>query len=127
MFSAKAALSDPRRDLRTRMHLQLAPDVLDVRFGRPWRDRQPRSNGMIRQPLGDQPGHFELTVSEWQPRTRGLTQESEHRAQHPCPVPVVEKVAGTRQREQRCTRDQRGYFLPELESCGPVALTVHDR
>ena len=31
MFSAKAALSDPRRDLRTRMHLQLAPDVLDVR------------------------------------------------------------------------------------------------
>lgn len=39
-------LGYPRRDLCTRMHLQLAPDVLDMRFGRPRRHRQAHRDGM---------------------------------------------------------------------------------
>jgi len=60
---------------------------------------------MVRQPLGDQPSHFKLAVSERRSRARRLAQESEQRVQHPNPVAVVEEVAGTGQREQCGSRD----------------------
>ena len=95
MLSAKPVLGHPRRDLRTRMHSQLAPDVLEVRLRRPRRDRQPHSNGMVGQPLGDQPGYLKLTVSERHSRARRLAEEAEHGAQRPSPVPVIKETAGT--------------------------------
>src|SRR5215469_15574240 len=124
---AEPVLGHPRRDLGTRMHLQLAPDVLHVRFGRPRRDRQAPGDGVIGQPRRDQFGHLELPVGEPRPRARGPAQETQRRFQDRWPVTVVEQVAGTRQRDQRRLRDQRGDLTPQLEPGAPVPLAVQDR
>jgi hypothetical protein len=86
-------LGHPRRDLGTRVHLQLAPDVLHVRLGGPRRHRQAPGDGLVGQPPGDQLGHLELTVREPRPRARRLAQEAERRIQDREPVAVVEQVA----------------------------------
>src|SRR6478609_6742751 len=54
----------PGRDLGPGIHLELAPDVLDVRFGGPRRDRQAAGDGLIGEPLGDEFGHLELALRE---------------------------------------------------------------
>src|ERR1700750_2941385 len=54
----------PRRDLGPGIHAELAPDVLDVRFGGPRRDKQAAGDGLVGEALGDEFGHLELALSE---------------------------------------------------------------
>src|SRR5215469_6543043 len=121
---AEPVLGHPRRDLGTGMHLQLAPDVFHVRFGCPRRDRQAPGDGVIGQPRGDQFGYLELPVGEPRPRALRLAQETQHRFKDGWPVAMVEQVAGTRQRDQRRTGDQRGDLTPQLELGALVPLAV---
>ncbi len=57
----------PSCDLGPRAHLQLAPDVLDVRFRGPRRDGQAHRDAMVGQPGRDQPGHLQFTAGEARP------------------------------------------------------------
>src|ERR1700750_581055 len=80
----------PGRDLGPGIHVELAPDVLDVRFGGPRRDRQAGGGGLVGEPLGDEFGHLELALSELGLLARPFGQKIDHRLRYGPPVTVVE-------------------------------------
>ena len=96
-------------------------------LGGPRRYGQAPGDGAVGQSCCDQVRHLELALGEPWPRVRGFVQETDRRLKHPFPVAVVVQVAGSRQRDQRRPRDERGDLAPKFEPGTFVPLAVQDR
>ena len=126
--AAEPVLGDPRRDLGPGAHLQLAPDVLDVRLGRARRDRQAGGDGVLVSPSAtsaatssSRPVSCGPAAAPGSPRKPSIASSDRG------PVAVVEEVARARQRDQRRARDERGDLPAQLEPGGRVRLAVQHR